>query len=1276
MQFVANGPEIPAALLNEHEEGNVVFFCGAGISYSAGLMNFEELVEAIYRETKVPKNAIERQACESKQYDATLGLLEQRLAGRGLAMRRALETVLKPALRRKGSTDGHAALLQLARTRKGALRLVTTNFDRVFHAAARRTKQSFHPYVAPMLPIPKNSHWDGLVFLHGLLPQQTDENALNRLVVTSGDFGLAYLTERWAARFVSELFCNYTVCFIGYSIDDPVMRYMMHALAADRMRGEARPRAYAFVSFRPGKEVEKTKEWEAKGVTPVLYEEGHGSTRHSALYKTLTAWAETYRNGAAGKEQYIVQHALAQPSKSTPQENFVDRVLWALSDDTGLPAKRFAEFNPVPSLDWLLEVFSTEHFGHIDLIRFRVPPKKKLDEKLRFSLVRRPAPYDHAPPMQLVVDGSSDSRWDDVMNHLARWLVRHLDDPRLLLWIVQRGGKPHTRLHWFIEGELVRLVSLERQGSTSELDDIRLHAPNAIPGPMMRKLWGLLLSGRVKSPMRHYDLYGWRTRLRQEGLTTPLRLRFCELLAPQVALRKPFRWGEENKVVGQASPMRQLVDFEIVLAADHVRSTLLDNDKDEQWTATLPRLLDDLQHLLRDALDLLNELGEATQHDDPSYFHLPSISSHWQNRGFSEWTTLIELLRDAWLEVYRVDRLRAGWIARNWFEWSYPTFKRLSLFAASQDNCIAPSEWIEWLISDGGRWFWSINTRREVLRLLVLQGSRLDNAIKTRLEIMILTGPPVELYKSGLDPEWWQEHVKCSIWLYLAKLQTSGVKLGDRARICFAELSDAHPSWQLAPYDRDEFSHWMSGTGDPDYDENKEVEVTPEDRSELAKWLAKPITDRRFYQEDTWPEVCRRKFKNSLNALCELSRNDIWPASRWAQALQVWSEKRIVARTWRFVMPLLQEMPDRTILEIDHSVTWWITMASKEIRQYDSALLHLCRRILGILRESRAGTMLDGVSTDKPVFEAINHPVGKITEALINLWFIGKPNDNDKLPAEIDVIFTELCDVRIEQFHHGRVLLGSRLIQLFRVDRTWAEQNLLPLFHWSNSTEAKAVWQGFFWSPRLYPPLLLALKAQFLACANHYSEMGEFRSQFSTFLTYAALEPMDGFTREEFQSAFSQLPATALEEAAQALSQVLEGTGAQREEYWRSRLHPFWRNVWPQSGDRATPRIAEALIRVAIAAGSEFPTAFAAFKDWLLPIEYLHFVMGLLHKSGLCGRFPREALSLLDRVIDDQPWASPEMGQCLDEIVQAVPEFRQDRRYMRLHEYSRRRSQS
>ena len=36
MQYIPNGPDIPEALIEAHEDGNVVFFCGAGVSYKPG----------------------------------------------------------------------------------------------------------------------------------------------------------------------------------------------------------------------------------------------------------------------------------------------------------------------------------------------------------------------------------------------------------------------------------------------------------------------------------------------------------------------------------------------------------------------------------------------------------------------------------------------------------------------------------------------------------------------------------------------------------------------------------------------------------------------------------------------------------------------------------------------------------------------------------------------------------------------------------------------------------------------------------------------------------------------------------------------------------------------------------------------------------------------------------------------------------------------------------------------------------------------------------------
>ena len=1273
MQFITHGPDIPDALLQTHEEGRVVFFCGAGISYPAGLPGFEGLVKQIYQFNGTTFSDIEHEAFKRGQFDATLDLLERRLPGQRLAVRRALEQALKPNFSRKGATDTHAALLRLARSREGALRLITTNFDRVFHMAAKRTGQSFQAYAAPMLPIPKNSRWNGLVYLHGLLPEKSDDMALNRLVVTSGDFGLAYLTERWAARFVSELFRNYVVCFVGYSINDPVLRYMMDALAADRMLGEVTPQAWALGDCEPGQECLKTIEWEAKGVTPILYEVPAGRHDHSVLHQSLHAWAVTYRDGVLGKERIVVSHALARPSASTQQDDFVGRMLWALSDKSGLPAKRFAAFNPVPPLDWLLDAFSDERFQHSDLARFGVLPRDKADDELRFSLIYRPAPYDRASPMLLASGGITGSQWDVVMLHLARWLLRHLDDPRLVIWIAQRGGQLHDSCQRLIEQELDRFASLEHHGKTTELNEIRSHAPKAIPGPLMRTLWRLLLSSRVKSPSRDISLYRWKGRLKREGLTTIVRLELRELLAPKVALKKPFRWGDQIESRDEPTSLRHMVDWELVLTADHVNSALRDL-ADERWASALPLLLEDFQQLLRDALDLQHELGGADDRSDRSHWDLPSITPHWQNRGFRDWVSLIELLRDAWLAVCSQAGDRATRIALAWFEQPYPTFKRLALFAASRDASIAIEQWVDWLLLDGAWWLWSLDTRREVFRLLVLQGQQLTGATQGRLEAAILAGPPREMYREDLDSHRWQDLVARSIWLHLAKLKVSGLALGKAAEARLADLSSAYPEWQLAANESDEFSHWMSGTGYPGYEESRDIDIAPSKRKELVQWLRRPQPQRQAFYEDTWRNVCLTHPLNCLFALDDLAALGNWLTSRWSDALYAWGNGKQVQRMWRYAAPVVQTMPDSVIEEIAHAVTWWIKAASKSINSHEGILLDLCRRVLALSLDAGSGMRMtrNGEPIVQPVTEALNHPVGHVTQALINLWLQRDPNDNDLLSGDIKPLFTSLCDVQVNRFRHGRVLLGSQLIALFRVDITWTEQYLLPLFSWNNPAEAKAVWEGFLWSPRLYQPLLTAFKSQLLESANHYTDLGEHRQQFAAFLTYAALGPTAGYASDEFQSAFGALPKDGLEESAQALLQALEATAGQREFYWDNHVQPFWQQVWPKSRDLATPRIAESMARLIIAARDKFPAALAALEDWLQPIEHLDYVVHLLYESGLCRKYPSEALRLLAAVITEQQWVAEDLGKCLDVIRQTRPQLVPSPHYQNLQEYFRR----
>lgn len=1269
MQFVAQGPDIPEALLQEHEDGRVVFFCGAGISYPAGLPSFKDLVDEIYKRVGTTPKENEHKAYDRGQFDTTLDLLERRLPGERIEMRQALAEALRPKLRWKGATDTHAALLRLSRCREGALRLVTTNFDHVFDHAARRTKQSFNPYPAPMLPIPKKSRWDGLVYLHGQLPKKADDIALNRLVITSGDFGLAYLTEHWAARFVAELFRNYVVCFVGYSINDPVLRYMMDALAADRMQGETSPKAYALGDCEPGREHDKIIEWEAKGVTPILYEVPVDSHDHSALHRTLHAWAETYRDGVLGRERIVVDHALAHPSASTKQDDFVGRMLWALSDDSGLPAKRFADFIPVPSLEWL-EAFTDGRYQHSDLNRFGVPPHADVNSNLRFSLLRRPAPYTQAPWMALVSAGLVGVQWDAVMYQLARWLMRHLNDPTLVIWLAQQGGKLYEQWAQQIENELEAYSKLTSDGDIAKLEEIRTRSPNAIPSPLMQTIWRMLLTGRVKTPSQNLGFYNWKDRLKRDGLTASRRLELREMLAPKVVLRKAFRWKIDEVDTSEPTHIAQLVDWELELTADYVRSALLDMS-DKIWQSCLPLLFDDFQQLLRDALDLIRELGESDDRNDRFYWYLPSISPHWQNRHLYDWVVLIELLRDAWIAVRENDPERARRIALGWFDLPYPTFKRLAFFAANQDVEISTETWVGWILTDDAWLLWEECVQREVMRLLVLQGARLSQRLRVLLETAIVSGPCRSW--SDIDDESWQSIVDHSVWLRLAKLRESGGQLGEAALRRFTELSGANPEWRLADHEKDEFPSWMSGTGDPDFESSREIDFVPHKRSELVEWLRQHPRKRRPYDEDTWSQTCRERFPRAIVSLCTLAQEGVWPDGRWRAALQVWRDSTKIIRSWRYAAPLIQKMPDIVIEEIIRSVTSWMEDASESSSEHEEILIELCLRILTLQKDADSGNQQNEKTTNFPLTDAINHPVGHVAKSLLNIWSRRKPGDNDSLPKDLAPLFTQMCDTGVEIFRHGRVLLATRLVMLFRGDQSWTERNLLPIFNWEHSVvEAKAVWEGFLWSPRLYHPLLRALKSNFLSTARHYEELGNHRRQFAFFLTYAALNSIDGYTQDDFQQAIGALPTEGLHEIARALCQALEGASEQREEYWRNRVYPFWRDVWPKRNEFMTEEIAGELARLSIAAGNEFPNALKAVQNWLQSMASSYYIVGTLKRSGLCKRFPADSLQLLDTVLVHQHWGGGDLEKCLQDIIDSSPELIQDLRYQKLLEYLRR----
>ena len=180
--------------------------------------------------------------------------------------------------------DAHRVLLDLAAAR-GITRVVTTNFDLLFEAC----DPALHSSGPPSLPDPYSDRdFRGVVHLHGRVDATYRHAHDDEFVISSADFGRAYLSVGWATHFIQQLLSRFQVLFIGYTADDPPMQYLLEGL---NLRAGTRNRLYAFQS---GEQSTAIALWEHRGVKAIPFDNSDG---FSPLWDTLGAWAERARGG-------------------------------------------------------------------------------------------------------------------------------------------------------------------------------------------------------------------------------------------------------------------------------------------------------------------------------------------------------------------------------------------------------------------------------------------------------------------------------------------------------------------------------------------------------------------------------------------------------------------------------------------------------------------------------------------------------------------------------------------------------------------------------------------------------------------------------------------------------------------------------------------------------------------------------------------------------------------------------------------------------------------
>lgn len=670
--FVKNGPVVPDKLAQDLEEDRVVIFCGAGISMGAGLPSYIGLVDYCYGEfgeQKPKKNS------EQWQWpDRMLGFLEGKYGAE--FVREKVATRLSAA---GTDLEIHESILRLATLRKSdGIRLVTTNFDHYFEAAALQRDLDLQLHSGPVVPIPRNDNsgsWKSLVYLHGRL---ADAGTNEHLILTSADFGRAYLTDAWAARFVAKLFADFTVLFIGYSLNDPVLRYMTDAFAAENASTASAPaRGPAYIFVPDAKPSPTNDEYGYRNLTPIFY---NPARNHGALKKTIRAWADARSDYLTSTRKIIDRAASSAPNALHPTST--NNLLWAVlgrKNDLGHGASVFAKHGqtppPVSWLDAFAKFEDDTHETHsAALIKARTVGDLVPD-----------APASPIRTLFPLANTIGNEQLDHVAHALVGWVIRQLGNFELVEWIIGKfaqGRVLHPALRHAIRVRLGKSHGL-KLGFVS--------------------FWRLASSESQWALERRNGMqfFGLRHAL-ATGSTVDAASAKQEIVhaySPVLELKKSYfgllSHGDTEKPERGAT-LNQLAEAEVKLAGGSsiqiIEQGIADHcGGDEYWS----NILVDLTELLVRTLDIYAIAGEALIDDDPSAHQRPSIVPNGQNKHREKWTKLIDRIWSGWtyLDAHSPEASLA--FIRVWKTIPYLTFRRLALAAIAATSHMTPTQKLE-----------------------------------------------------------------------------------------------------------------------------------------------------------------------------------------------------------------------------------------------------------------------------------------------------------------------------------------------------------------------------------------------------------------------------------------------------------------------------------------------------------------------------------------------------------------------------------------------------
>lgn len=1262
MRFVEDGPNIPDLLLERRDQGRVVFLCGAGVSLSSGMPTFYNLTKYVIDFFDPPKGSQletefrpwieDSESGENRPktpLDQIFHLLHQEY-GRD-------EVNALVASRLQGSeikgTMGieHSIIARISSNQDGKPQIVTTNFDLLFEQALGINDTCF--FEPPSFPdISLGIPLTGITYLHGRL--QPLNAVLHPYILSSADFGRAYLSEGWATNFIRSLLKSFTVVLVGYQAEDPPVKYLLQGLNHDGLSD--RSNLYAFDRGEP-EEIEA--KWRDRGVTAIACKD------HPILWKSLEAWACRADDPRRWRSE-VIKMALNGPRQLSAHER--GQVAHLVRSTPG--ARLFSRSDPPPPPEWLC-VFDAwcrvgkesrnygepeDSFDPFEEYRLDDDPPRPVESHQKPIWV-----HDHilewrrgdSNPTTFHKLGGGFENLPPRLLHLSLWIAKHMDSPITAWWAARQ-----RRLHPRLADELNRELSRN--------NDLHLEA---------RRIWNLILEYQNNSqdPTWNYVWYKISDRVKNEGWS-PCLLRYFEAVAAPIFLTE--------RPLGIAASKPPLCSWEEVETQNIVRWDVR-FPENHGVSLDVPDLV--LESVFRIVELHLHHAAGLLKALDIFYFSAPTCYPEREVDGDRNGNDRHEFF-DWFLSLFSRMALVRRDVTRGYVEtWSIDEkyyFRKLKLFAFNYSDLYSADEVADRVLAISQESFWDAEVRRELLFLICDRWDEFSSENKTSLIERLLAGPDKMGYWS--DEEYSRIRVAwaCRYVRWLT-LQGKDIESDQETRLnsLISGLSDWDDDWASSLVgEHIGSSGWVRTDETPDEIIHLPISaVIDHVQANQGREFGS------FTEKRPFTGLVKEYPRKALATLSYSAKRDEYPQELWSTLIEHWPENTS-PRLFFVFLHRLSCLPHVVIRELSHSVGSWLEDRLALAYEFDKDLAwitfdHLISGLTsdnGIATTSALGEVRQGGKvlnwSRRTIDYAINGPIGKAMRGLHRALGSLELGQGAGIPEEFKSRFENLIAVTGEGRDHAICILTRNIGWLFYLDPEWVMERLLPVFEYDHELSEPA-WNGYL-SAAKFPPSEIGtkLKPLLLGLFSAISEWSweekyaRVASQIIIGLAVYRADKPDGLNIKEARHCLRSMNDRNRQDAISQLSRI----GKEQDNAWSEYVIPFINAAWPRERAFRTSSLVLSWVSLLEKTDDRFTEVLQAVRRHLVPVEQEnHWLYGFSAEFGgeqpLTVRFPGSVLELLDAVIPHSVEGVPnELSQILDLIEETDPSLISDRRFLRL----------